>query len=41
MLQEQLEREREESTNPKVSALKAQLVEVQLNFRKIQKDTPA
>lgn len=39
MLQEQLEREREESTNPKVSALKAQLVEVQLNLRKLSKDS--
>lgn len=40
MLQEQLDKEREENTNPKISALKAQLVEVQLNLRKLQKEQP-
>ena len=40
MLQEQLEKERDEITNPKLSALKAQLVETQLSLRKLQKEVP-
>jgi hypothetical protein len=35
MLQEQLEREREDITNPKLTALKSQLVETQLSLRAV------
>jgi len=39
MLQEQLESERDEITNPKLTTLKAQLVETQVNLRKLQKES--
>ena len=35
MMQEQLDTEREEGTNPKLTALKAQLVDTQLSLRKL------